>query len=283
MRLWIVGAGGLLGRTLLELCRKQGIEAVGTVRSEADVCNKDQLQAQAQHLAPTHIVNCAAYTDVDGAEKNKEAAFAINCEGARNLAQIAKALGCRLLHISTDYVFDGLKTAPYREEDPCAPINVYGQSKWAAEKKVLEILPSTCVIRTSWLFGPKGKSFVSSLMHHLEQKEELSVVCDNWGKPTLCSDLAEAILALLNAEGIVHFANEGGRSRFQIALDMWEAAQRKGLRVKCRKIIPVRSAQFVTPALRPSYSILDTERYTALTGKQPRLWKEAMEEFLTCL
>jgi dTDP-4-dehydrorhamnose reductase len=282
MKLWIVGAGGLLGQTLLECCRKLGIEAVGTLRSEADVVNKDQLKGKALEIVPTHIVNCAAYTDVDGAEKNKEAAFAINCDGAANLAQIAKDVGCRFVHISTDYVFDGTKKTPYSEEDLCAPINVYGESKWAGEKKVLELLPSACVIRTSWLFGPGGKSFVSSLLHHFEQKEELPVVCDQWGKPTLCSDLAEAILALLNAEGIVHFANEGGRSRFQIAQDMWEAAQRKGLRVKCRKMIPVRSSQFVTPALRPSYSMLATERYVALTGKQPRRWREAMEEFLTC-
>lgn len=130
MKIWIVGSKGLLGSSLVECCKKKGIEAVGTDRQEADICNQGQLRTKAMELNPTHIVNCAAYTDVDGAEKDSATAFAVNAEGAAHVAQVAKECGARLVHISTDYVFNGLGSVPYREEGVCEPINVYGKSKW---------------------------------------------------------------------------------------------------------------------------------------------------------
>lgn len=142
------------------------------------------------------------------------------------------------------------------------------------------ILEGVCIVRTSWLFGIKGKNFISSLLQWFQQKEELQVVCDQRGKPTYCRDLADAVISLLDREGIFHFANEGERSRYQIALDLLEAAKTKGLKLKCQRILPVSSSQFSTPAARPSYSVLDTSKYFHHTTIQPRPWGLAVNEFL---
>lgn len=280
MKIWVTGASGMLGTSLLELCREREIEAIGTSREEADLCDWERLRETASGVRPTHIVNCAAYTDVDRAEKEPGAAFAVNADGAATMAQIAKECGARLIHISTDYVFSGTVQKPYREEDVCAPQNVYGRSKWAGEKMIAGILPSACILRTSWLFGPKGKNFISSLLQWFQQKEELQVVSDQCGKPTYCRDLAMAVLTLVDAEGTIHFANEGECSRYQIAVHLWEAAKNMGFAVKCQRILPVSGAQFPTPAPRPSYSVLDTNKYVHFTTSKPRPWKEAINGFL---
>ncbi len=270
----------MLGSVLMKHCMERGIKVVGTSRLDADVCDEDQLEKVAITESPTHIVNCAAYTDVDGAEAKSEAAFAVNCWGAANVAAVARKVKARLIHVSTDYVFDGKARKPYSEEDKCAPVNVYGKSKWEGEQKVLEAVPEACILRTSWLFGLKGKNFISSLWGRFQQVEELQVVSDQCGKPTYCSDLARAVINLLDAEGIVHFANEGGSSRYEIALKLLEVMKQRGLRPKCKKISPVGSAQFPTAALRPTYSMLDTDKYFSLTSTRPRLWFEAADEFI---
>jgi dTDP-4-dehydrorhamnose reductase len=253
---------------------------VGTSRQEADVAQFDQLSSKARQIKPTHIVNCAAYTNVDGAEKEPEIAFAVNTRGASNIAQIACECDARLIHISTDYVFNGIGTQPYVEEDLCAPINQYGQSKWEGEKRVLEAFPEACIVRTSWLFGSKGKNFISSLMHWFQQKEELQVVFDQRGKPTYCQDLAAAILTLLDKQGIIHFANDGERSRYQIALDLLEASKERGIQLRCQRIIPVPSSTFPTLATRPSYSVLDTNKYFHLADIKPRPWAAILNDYL---
>lgn len=280
MKIWVVGAKGMVGSALLEFCQSQGIEAVGTARQEVDICRIDQLEERVFEIAPSHIVNCAAFTDVDGAEKNEETAFAINREGASNVALVAKECGAHLIHVSTDYVFDGRAEEPYGEGSICSPANAYGKSKWEGEKRVAEILPSSCILRTSWVFGKQGKNFISSLFHLFQQKEELQVVFDQRGRSTYVKDLVEAILSLLNVEGIVHFANEGDRSRYQIALDLLDLMKQMEIPHKCERILPVPSSQFPTPAVRPSYSVLDTSKYFHLTGNKPRAWTEAVRSYL---
>jgi dTDP-4-dehydrorhamnose reductase len=270
----------MLGSALIDSCQRHGIEAVGTSRLQADITNQDALAACARAICPTHIVNCAAYTDVDGAEKDPQTAFAINAEGAANVARTARDFGARLIHLSTDYVFSGTGSQPYKEDDPCAPPNTYGRSKWEGEKKVLEILKEACIIRTSWIFGPKGKNFISSLLKAFQQKEELRAVSDQAGRPTYVRDLAEAVLSMLNAEGIFHFANTGEKSRYQIALDVLEASKRLGLPHICQRIVSVSSAEFPTIAIRPAYSVLDTDKYFHHTNQKPRPWGEVVNEFL---
>src|SRR5580700_1499390 len=176
MRIWVIGKEGMLGSSLILAALKRKIDVVGTSHHEANIVQRDALFSQARQLQPAYIINCAAYTDVDKAEKEPEAAFAVNADGAANVAWVARECGARLIHISTDYVFKGDGAQPYTEEAVCAPSNQYGKSKWEGEKRVLEILPNACIVRTSWLFGVKGKNFISSLIHWFQQKEELQVV-----------------------------------------------------------------------------------------------------------
>jgi dTDP-4-dehydrorhamnose reductase len=280
VKVWIVGANGGVGSALVRRCKELGIPALGTSREEADICDLERLRGKGKEISPTHIVNCAAYTDVDGAEKDPGRAFSINRDGAFHVAFVAKELGARLVHLSTDYVFDGKGKKPYTENDPCSPINVYGMSKWEGEKRVSEILPSACILRTSWVFGQRGKNFISSLFSFFEQREEMKVVDDQCGKPTFCEDLVSAILHLLDAEGIVHFANSLPRSRYEIAIELLQAVKQQDILVKCERIIPVSSREFPTPAKRPSYSVLETRRYDQLTGRAPRPWTEALNDYL---
>lgn len=279
MKLWVTGGQGMLGKTVKQLCVEKGIPCIATSHSEADLTNPPVLLHLAERIQPTHIINCAAYTDVDGAEKNEEKAYAVNALGARNLALAAIKVGAKFIQISTDYVFDGFATAPYREEDQSSPINVYGKSKWEGEKQVLDAYPKACIIRTSWLFGAQGKNFISSVHNWLQDKEKIQVVADQCGRPTYVQDLAHAVLDLLDAEGIVHFANAGAISRYQLALDIREEMLKCGKLVRCIQIEPVASQQFPTPAKRPCYSVLATEKFTQITGKQPRPWKEAIGEY----
>jgi dTDP-4-dehydrorhamnose reductase len=280
VKIWVVGAGGLLGASLMEHLAAREISSVGTTRKEGDICHLEGLTSLAREIKPTHIVNCAAYTDVDGAEKDASTALAVNAEGAAHVALVAQECSARLVHISTDYVFNGLGSRPYVEEDPCDPINVYGTSKWTAEKLVLEKLPTACVLRTSWIFGQGGKNFISSLLKQFQQKEEVHVVSDQRGRPTYCRDLAEAIVALLDHEGIIHFANEGVLSRYQIALDLLKVAQEQGVALTCQRIYPASSEQFPSLAARPSYSVLSTEKYAQWTAMRPRRWDEVIREYV---
>lgn len=281
MIIWVIGSQGMLGSTFLDFCRKKGLVAVGTTRQAADVTDFSLLQKAALRIQPTHIVNCAAFTDVDGAEKDPKSSFAVNAEGAANVARIAAGAKARLLHISTDYVFSGKSAQPYREEDSCEPVNTYGRSKREGELEVLKAFPKACILRTSWLFGAQGKNFISSVFKWLQEKEELQVVVDQCGKPTYCQDLAQAMFLLLNEEGIVHFANEGASSRYQIALDIAQKAKELGHGVRCQKISPVPSAQFPTPATRPAYTALDTRKFYQLTNQKPRSWGEVLHEFIS--
>jgi dTDP-4-dehydrorhamnose reductase len=279
MRLWIVGGNGMLGSILHERSKQLNLTSLATGRDQGDVTDLRALERVAETFQPTHIVNCAAYTNVDGAEKDPETAFAVNATGAENIACIAKHAGARLVHISTDYVFDGKGAKPYLETDPCAPINVYGKSKWEGEKKVCALLPQACVIRTSWLFGAQGKNFISSLLQWLKEKERIQVVSDQCGKPTYCGDLADAILAMLDSTGVYHFANSEPASRYEIALEIDRMARQKGINLKCCHIEPVNSSTFPTPAERPLYSVLSTEKITRRLEQSPRSWKEAVIDF----
>lgn len=279
MKLWVTGGQGMLGKTLQQLCGQKGISCIATSHREADLTNPSVLLQLVERIQPTHIINCAAYTDVDGAENNEEKAFAVNASGARNLALAALKIGAKLIQISTDYVFDGFATKPYQEEDLTSPINVYGRSKWEGEKQVLDAYSKACIIRTSWLFGSQGKNFISSVYNWLQEKEKIQVVADQSGRPTYVQDLALAVLDLLDAEGIIHFANAGPVSRYQLALDIREEMLKSGKPVRCSQIEPVASQQFPTPAKRPSYSVLATEKFSQITGKQPRPWKEAIGEY----
>ncbi len=280
MKIWIIGKKGLLGKTLTNLCMQKKLAHIATGHEEADITNRDQLARVAERERPTHIVNCAAYTDVDGAEAHAAIAYSVNAEGAENSARVARTHGARLMHISTDYVFDGRGCEPYLETDGCNPTNLYGKSKLEGELRVMEQCPTACILRTSWVFGPGGKNFISSLLSHFKTRTEISAVADQIGRVTYCGDLAEAVLALLCHSGIFHFANKGAVSRFEIAEALLRLAREKQMPMTCTSIQPVFSDAFPTVANRPSYSVLSTKKVENLLGCEPPSWKQALEKCL---
>lgn len=280
MKLWIVGAGGLVGKALSRRCAELHLNYVATSKEEADITDLPQLLNVAHIIQPTHIINCAAYTNVDQAESEQELVRKINVEGPDNLARVAKEHRAKLIHLSSDYVFDGKGQAPYKEDDLCAPNGIYAKSKRDGELRIISSGADYCIIRTSWVFGRGGKNFISSILEAMKTKSVLKVVNDQSGCPTFCVDLANAILKLLPHSGIFHFANHGIVSRFDIAQVLLQEAKRMGYQLVCEKIEPVSSANFPTPAPRPSYSALSCEKLTATLGWKPRPWKETLKDYI---
>ena len=212
------------------------------------------------------VINAAAYTAVDKAETERDAAFAINRDGAANLARACRARGVRLLHVSTDYVFDGTGTRPYREDDPVAPQSVYGASKAEGERAVLEL--GGTVVRTSWLFGEGGPSFVHTMLRLARERPSLRVVADQHGCPTYAGDLADALLALAGTPaGIYHYCNDGATTWYAFAQAIVGSAVR---------VDPITTADYPTPAKRPAYSVLDTTKVRAL-GIIPPHWSLGLQ------
>lgn len=279
MKLWITGGAGLLGSLLHEICGQRQIMSVATTRAEVDITNLDAVMRFVETDAPTHIVNCAAYTAVDQAEKEQELAFAVNAHGAENLAKAARKHKLKLLHVSTNFVFDGTSLTPYAEEDVANPISVYGLSKWEGEKRVLGHYDKACIVRTSWLFGKKlGKNFLSKVLENLQKETVLRVSDDQVARATYAQDLAEALLALLDQKGIFHFANHEPVSRYQVACDVKAEAEKRGIALACQEIVPVSSKEFVLPARRPENGVLATRK---IEQHLPiRSWRSALGEFI---
>ncbi|MBI2742745.1 MAG: dTDP-4-dehydrorhamnose reductase [Chlamydiales bacterium] len=281
MKLWITGAGGLLGEALKQYCKDKKISYLSTARADLDVTDCDQASRFIDDNSPTHIINCAAYTAVDRAETERDKAYAVNAAGPANLAELAKKRLLPLIHISTNYVFNGKRSAPQNETDPCDPLNVYGASKLEGERRVLDCYPEACVIRTSWLFGRGGKNFISSLYETLKKERVIRACHDQWGRATYSRDLAEAILVLLDKSGIYHFANHGAISRYQAACDIRAEAEKRGIPLACEEILPVPSSEFTLPAARPDSAILATDKIEELIKIRP--WKTVLGEYLDAI
>jgi len=279
-KIWIVGAEGVLGKALLKQCALFGISAVGTGKAEADITRRECLEEKAREISPTHVVNCAAYTNVDLAETEYDKAFQVNALGAQNIAETARDSGARLIHISTDFVFDDSCERPFREQAQTKPVNAYGKSKCEGEKRVHLCYPDACTIRTSWLFGRGGKNFFSSMIHWLQTKERVAAVHDQLGCATYAPDLSRAILDLLDEKGIFHFVHPNPASRFEMAQFAYVFMQKQGLALACKQVIALSKEAFPMPAARPICSVLCTEKYTRTTGKTPRDWQEALKEFI---
>ncbi len=273
MRVTVFGATGLLGKPLIREWRAD--EVVGLGSKDADIRDLSQVTAAVERTRPDFIVNLAAYTDVDGCETNRDLAFAVNCQGAVNLAKAAKSLGAKLLSISTDYVFDGLSATPYETTHLRTPRSVYGESKARAEEQIAGILPEACIARTSWLFGVGGKCFPDTILRLAEKRPELEVVDDQRGSPTHAPDLAHAIIELChaNAKGIVHVTNQGDCTWFDFAQEIIRLA---GLSAVVR---PTTSDKFVRPATRPKYSVLSPKSLDRYGISMPH-WKKALENYL---
>jgi dTDP-4-dehydrorhamnose reductase len=273
MRVTIFGASGLLGKALM---REWSEDAVtGLSSRDADIRDAKRVQQVVKESRPEWIVLAAAYTDVDGCEGNPELAFAVNREGALNVAKAAQEVGARLVFLSSDYVFDGKKRTPYETGDPRNPQSVYGRTKAEAEIKLQELTPDCCIARTSWLFGTGGKCFPDTILKLAASRPALDVVNDQRGCPTYALDLARAIVQLCrkNASGIVHVTNAGDCTWFEFAQEIvWRA----GLATTVR---PVSSQQMARSAPRPAYSVLSPARLQALGIGMPS-WRNALQRYL---
>jgi len=259
MKLLVTGGRGQLGRSLLArgAAHEHAIVAVDT---EVDVCDAAHVDAALATLAPEAVVNAAAYTAVDKAETERERAFAVNAEGAANVARACARHGVPLLHVSTDYVFDGTATRPYLEDDPLAPLGVYGASKAAGEHAVLEL--GGTVVRTSWLFAAGGPSFVHTMLRLAAERPVLRVVADQHGCPTWAGDLADALLALAArpARQRIYHACGDGPTTWHAFAEAIVAEARRHRTLACERIDAITTADYPTPARRPAFSVLDTAR-----------------------
>jgi dTDP-4-dehydrorhamnose reductase len=273
MRVLIFGATGMLGKALMRVWTDD--EIIGLGSADADIRVPEQVDAQIQRVRPDWIVVSAAYTDVDGCELNPQLATAVNTQGAVNIARAAAKSGAKLLFVSTDYVFDGKNTQPYETDHPRNPINAYGESKAAAEKKTLEIVAEACVVRTSWLFGAGGKCFPDTILNVAATRPQIEVVNDQRGCPTFTDDLAAAIMQLCraNAHGIVHCTNSGDCTWYDFAR---EVLSQSG---STTKLLPTTSEKFVRPANRPRYSVLSAASSRS-RGIGMRPWQQALGDYL---
>jgi dTDP-4-dehydrorhamnose reductase len=256
MRLIVTGAGGMLGRAVVQAAGGRGHDVVALARADLDVTDAAAVDRAVRAAAPDAVVHCAAWTDVDGAEADEAAALAVNGHGARHVARAAAGAVARLVHVSTDYVFDGRKAEPYVEDDPTGPLSAYGRSKLTGERAVAEAAGDHAIARTAWLFGAGGRNFVDTVLRLAADRDELPVVADQVGSPTWVGHLAPALLDLAegDARGILHVTAAGTCSWHGLAA---EAFAQAGL--ACRAV-PTTTAEFPRPAPRPALSALRSTR-----------------------
>ncbi len=274
MRILITGAGGMLGRDVQRAAEAGGHEPIAVPRSSLDICDPAALARAVGAAAPDAVVNCAAWTDVDGAEARFEDALAVNGAAAGHVAAAAAAAGAWTIHVSTDYVFDGSKREPYVESDPVGPASAYGRSKLAGEEAVAGAAPGRhTVVRSSWLFGAHGRCFPKTILRLAGERDQLSVVADQIGCPTFTGHLAAALVEIAETPrpGILHVAAAGACSWYEFAAAIVAAA---GSRCEVR---PISTAEYPTPARRPAYSVLASER----AAPQLPSWSDGLSEFLS--
>jgi len=273
MKVTIFGASGLLGKALMREWKEDQVTGLGS--KDADIRDPRQVENAVEETHPDWIVLAAAYTDVDGCETNRELAFAVNRDGAAHVARAAKEHGSRLLCLSTDYVFDGNKTIPYEVDDPRAPQSIYGRSKAEAEVQVEQILPGSCIVRTSWLFGTGGKCFPDTILKLASTRAQIDVVNDQLGSPTYAIDLARAIIQLCRkgAKGVVHVTNRGECTWFDFTQAIVSAAGSKTI------VHPTTTEKFPRPAKRPKYSVLSASSLGQYGISMPD-WQDALRRYL---
>jgi dTDP-4-dehydrorhamnose reductase len=274
MDLLVTGARGMLGRAVVDAAMRLGHDVHAVGHAQLDITDAEATRRALAISRPKAVVNCAAYTDVDGAESDWQTAEAVNARGAGNVAAAAAEIGALIVHVSTDYVFDGSKREPWLESDPVGPLGVYGETKLAGERAIAAANPAHAIVRTAWLFGAGGRNFVDTMLALGTQRAEVSVVTDQVGCPTWTGHLAGALVELAERPqetGIHHIGGSGSCSWNELALEIFERAG-----VDCR-VLPTTSDQFVRPATRPAYSVLGSERRNPLVLPP---WQDGVSEYL---
>ena len=307
--MWVIGSTGMLGAEFTRLLQKNKIQHVGT-SSQVDARDFKALKAfannwETENYLAAHkngspsriqwIVNCSAYTAVEKAQSDQEAARALNVDAARNIARAAREIGAKLIHISTDYVFDGSANSPYKESDAKRPLGVYGQTKSDGEDEIQKAMTQYFIFRTSWLYGFDRPNFVYTMAKLMDSKEEIKVVNDQIGSPTFTADLAEAMLATIKSVqkagtdifskegipyGIYHFTNAGETSWHGFALEIQRLLKKRKLIQNDCRVLPCSTAEYGAKVERPAYSVLSKEKIqAALKIKIPK-WQDSLERFI---
>jgi dTDP-4-dehydrorhamnose reductase len=275
MKVFVVGSQGQLGQTLAETV-PAAVDFAGADLPELDIVDRGALEARFAAEQPGFVVNAAAYTAVDKAESEPDVARRINVDGARNVAQAAREAGARVIHISTDFVFDGSKTEPYTPADTPAPLGVYGQTKLDGDIAACDITDGDAiVIRTAWLYSRFGHNFVKTMLRLMKERDALSIVADQRGTPTWAGSLAEVIWAAIDQDlpgGIYHWTDGGEASWYEFAEEIYREARALGILDRDVTIRPIATAEYPTPARRPAYSVLDCSATVTALGVRQRPW-----------
>jgi len=271
----IIASKGMLAFDLISQLKNQGIEPICFAKDEIDITIENQIIEKISSIKPEIIINCAAYTNVDLAESNIEKAYEVNAEGVKNLALLCKKIDIPLVHISTDYIFDGRKNSPYLETDKTNPLNIYGKSKLKGEEYITQMLDKYYIVRTSWLYGKNGKNFVETIIKLGLENNEVKVVDDQMGSPTWTVDLSKAILFIIeNAPyGTYQVTNSNTCTWRDFAEYIFKI---KNINTK---ILPVTTDDFPRPALRPRYSVMSNKKVNELSFFMPT-WQESVENYL---
>ena len=283
MKILIVGSGGRLGAALVR--EYQGkFDVTSFNHEQLDLANQNQTRDNLSGLEFDLLINCAAMTNVDLCEQEIEQAFAINAEGPQLLARICRDKNAKMIHFSTDYVFDGEKREPYVETDAAKPISVYGESKRTGEKLVLQTQDRHLVLRVSWVFGPDRPSFIDAMIKRAREEEHIDAVADKFSTPTYTHDIAEMVSRFFDVDvpgGILHFANNGECSWQEYAQHALDCCRASGISLKTKTVGPAKIADMKNwIARRPVYSVLSTAKYAKLTSVTPRSWRDAVSDYI---
>lgn len=277
-RVLVVGAQGMLGHDLMKVFAKE-TEVIGLDIENVDITRQGAARKIIKELSPAVVINAAGYTDVDGCEKKINKAFSVNGQGAKNVAKSCRDSGAKMVYISTDYIFDGEKGPPYREDDSPNPLSIYGESKLMGERYIEELLDDYLIVRTQWLYGKYGRNFIETILALAGERDSIEVVQDQLGSPTYTADLSRAIAALIakDLRGTFHVSNRGSCSWYEFALEIVRLSNASKV-----EIVPVSSAALNRPAKRPRYSIFNCQKLKQEAGIEMRPWQEALQDYFRC-
>ncbi len=280
-KILVTGANGMLANDLISMLMEYDYRVYPFDKKDLDITSPDSVYKTIHSVQPDIIINCSAYTKVDLCETEKELAFQVNRDGVSYLVKECKNRNLKFIHISTDYVFDGIKKSPYTEYDQTNPQTIYGLSKLRGEIEIQNNLENYIIIRTAWLYGLSGQNFVKTIIRLSQEKKELRIVSDQIGTPTYTKHLSYGIFSLIEAEaiGIFHFTDDGQCSWYDFACEIVEQMEENSLPVMVNKIYPITTSEYPTQSKRPLYSVLNKEKYMNLTGNTLSHWKDSLKLF----
>ncbi|MBN2522449.1 MAG: dTDP-4-dehydrorhamnose reductase [Bacteroidales bacterium] len=285
--IWIIGSKGMLGRQLAMDCKQSGTSFIAT-DMDVDITDRQELLAFSQDKGISVIINCSAYTAVDKAEEEEDKAFAVNAFGVENIGKTATAIGAKVIHVSTDYVFPGTENRELEEDDPTGPVSVYGRSKLEGERLLAASCAKSIIVRTAWLYGRYGKNFVYTMVNAMNVREEIKVVHDQVGSPTNAVDLSAALIAICQKVdgaqgteywGVYHYSGGGQCTWYEFAKEIYRLGRNSGVITSDCTITPCTTNDYPTPAARPAYSLLSKTKMMNTFGVSVLEWKQSLISF----